>query len=183
MELNINKDNENFKSLTKTKLMIIKALVDLMHERDFSSITITNLCEHAQVGRKTYYRHFESKFEVLITYLKFLMEDAILDLEKKDPQTLEDLLTHYFYFWQSHKSLILLLRQHQLCYLMISVCENYFENRPGLKNDFIHKMPHSVSIFLFSGATRVVQKWIYDSMPKSASQMAKELHDAMENLI
>ena len=66
---------------------------------------------------------------------------------------------------------------------MIAVCENYFENKPSLSNDFMHNMPHSVSIFLFSGATRVVQKWIYDKMPKSASNMAKELHASVKSMM
>ena len=49
----------------KNRLKIIDAYINLLRRMDFNKITVTDICEEAEVARKTLYSHFSSKEEIL----------------------------------------------------------------------------------------------------------------------
>ncbi len=51
--------------IRKTKKAIKDALIDLMSEKKFSKITVSELSARAMINRKTFYRHYESTEDVL----------------------------------------------------------------------------------------------------------------------
>lgn len=51
--------------IIKTRRTIRNALVDLMSEKELSSITISELSARAQINRKTFYRHYRAISDVV----------------------------------------------------------------------------------------------------------------------
>lgn len=49
--------------IQKTRQAIDQAFWDLMQEKDFSSISISNICEHANINRATFYHHYSDKYD------------------------------------------------------------------------------------------------------------------------
>jgi AcrR family transcriptional regulator len=49
----------------RTYKFLWDALMTLMTERDFESITVTDICENAMVHRTTFYKHYEDKYGLL----------------------------------------------------------------------------------------------------------------------
>lgn len=49
----------------KTRANINKAFITLFFEKDFDTISIKEITEHAQVGRKTFYLHYIDKYDLL----------------------------------------------------------------------------------------------------------------------
>src|SRR4051812_28659971 len=49
----------------RTYKFLWDALMGLMTERDFESITVTDICERAMVHRTTFYKHYEDKYGLL----------------------------------------------------------------------------------------------------------------------
>jgi AcrR family transcriptional regulator len=49
----------------RTYKFLWEALVELMAERDFGSVTVTDICERAMVHRTTFYKHYEDKYGLL----------------------------------------------------------------------------------------------------------------------
>ena len=45
----------------KTREAIFKAFIDLLSKKDFSQITVGEIIERADIGRATFYSHFETK--------------------------------------------------------------------------------------------------------------------------
>ena len=45
----------------KTRVAIFSALIDLLSEKDFAQITVGEIISRADVGRATFYSHFETK--------------------------------------------------------------------------------------------------------------------------
>ncbi len=49
----------------RTYKFLWAALIDLMAESDFESISVTDICERAMVHRTTFYKHYEDKYGLL----------------------------------------------------------------------------------------------------------------------
>ena len=49
----------------KNRLKIIEAYIELLGQMHFQQISVTDICKQAEVARKTLYRHFSSKEEIL----------------------------------------------------------------------------------------------------------------------
>ncbi len=49
----------------RTKRNIRKALEDALREKPFEQITVTELCERADISRITFYSHYEDKFALM----------------------------------------------------------------------------------------------------------------------
>lgn len=51
--------------VVKTRRLIREALLELMSERVLSKITISEICTHAGINRKTFYRHYRTVGDVI----------------------------------------------------------------------------------------------------------------------
>lgn len=51
----------------RTRLALRDALISLLIERGWDDITIQDLCERANVGRSTFYLHFQNKEQLLVS--------------------------------------------------------------------------------------------------------------------
>ena len=51
--------------ITKTKAEINKMFLELLQEKEFEEITVTELAERANIARKTFYLHYEDIYDLL----------------------------------------------------------------------------------------------------------------------
>jgi AcrR family transcriptional regulator len=68
--------------MKRTRQMLQKALMELMHEKTFQSITVQDIAERATVNRATFYDHFVDKFALLEYSVRDSFEE---DLRHKLP--------------------------------------------------------------------------------------------------
>jgi AcrR family transcriptional regulator len=64
---------KNDRRIARTKLALRNALIELILEKHFDSITVQDIIDRANVGRSTFYAHFRDKEDLLIgDWEKFL---------------------------------------------------------------------------------------------------------------
>lgn len=63
----------------RTLILLTQAMVDLLHEKPFNSITISEICDRAMVRRPTFYRHFQNKEDLLL----YLIRNKRLDVQER----------------------------------------------------------------------------------------------------
>ncbi|MGU9560630.1 TetR/AcrR family transcriptional regulator, partial [Lactiplantibacillus pentosus] len=63
------------KTAQQSKSWLTLSLLELMKEKSFSDITITEIAEKAQLDRRTFYRHFHSKKDILDRYFEQLCSE------------------------------------------------------------------------------------------------------------
>ena len=84
------------KRIIKTKKAIYQALKELYLENDFEDISITQLTEKANIGRKTFYLHYSSIDDIVDEIVKKLYDN----LKKKYNELYNFVdLNNLFSFW------------------------------------------------------------------------------------
>jgi AcrR family transcriptional regulator len=65
----------------RTRQALIRALIELVHEKRYDAITIQNLLDRADVGRSTFYAHYRGKDDLLLRSFEGLLQmlDRALD--------------------------------------------------------------------------------------------------------
>ena len=71
------------KRIEKTKKMLKQSLLDLLGQKPFQKVTVTEICENACTSRITFYTYYEDKYA--------LVEDLSNDLRQEIQQTFEQL--------------------------------------------------------------------------------------------
>lgn len=91
---------QNAKKLTRVERLIRTAFAELLEEREFPEIKVTDIIHRADVSRSAFYSHYEDKFDLIAQIEKELMDGflALMQRVRKDggeynKHTLESELT------------------------------------------------------------------------------------------
>ena len=66
--------------IRKTKANLYKALLQVMSQKTFEEIKVTDICNVSMINRSTFYDHFSDKYELLASLLKDLNNELISHL-------------------------------------------------------------------------------------------------------
>lgn len=169
-------------SAIQSKQWICEALLNLMETNTFASITISEITNQAQLSRRTFYRNFESKEDVIQYFLKQLVEEYKRRLLSYETYTLEFSIEQLLILCQEYKQALFSLKQnHMLGILLESWTEflpqvhaaviEHMENFPGF--DDKQALDYLLA-FNVGGIFNIMIKWINDGMilkPKEVSHM------------
>ena len=79
--------------ITKTKIKLSNALIELLKNQSIDTISISNLCDASNISRATFYNNFNSIYDVLncyLTGLKKQLDDAYAKEKKTTSMTLRN---------------------------------------------------------------------------------------------
>ncbi|MCR4749317.1 MAG: TetR/AcrR family transcriptional regulator [Lachnospiraceae bacterium] len=110
--------------LKRTKEEIVNALFLLLESNEYEEITIKEIAAGCNITRRTIYRHFKTKDEILHFSFEEYMEklaDHILDHK---PERFRELCVLYFTFWEDNIEYLNRLRNAGILYRFGSEFEN-----------------------------------------------------------
>ena len=170
----------------KTREAIFSALIELLSKKDFSKITVGQIIEQADVGRATFYAHFETKDDLLKELCHQLfchIFDAMVgdDTHKHifDCEAPESVFLHLFQHLQRNDNNILTLLSCRNCDLFLQ----YFRSNLNLlvqrqlhlfadrKNELLPEsfwVDHIASTFVDT-----LRWWIANGMEQSPETITK----------
>ena len=100
----------------KTKQAILQALIDLIDQKGLDQVSVSDLCQQANINRSTFYLHYKNMEDLLLSVeADFIREitDAIQDLETEDliynSQALTQLFTRILESIEKNSDLIITL--------------------------------------------------------------------------
>lgn len=88
------------------KNCIFTALMILMQQKDYDSITITDIAKKAGVSRMSYYRTYSSKEDILIQYFNDLFAACLEDFNRAPDLSEEAFDLKFFQTFLENKTLI-----------------------------------------------------------------------------
>ena len=86
--------------VSKTKKAIYQAFLHLLNQKDYKAITVQEIIDLADVGRSTFYCHYESKELLLDELCRYLFHHLF---EREGHLTTEDYLAHIFLHFQKNQ--------------------------------------------------------------------------------
>ena len=113
--------SSNNPSAVRSQKEITDALLALMHEHPYNEITIKQILLESKLARKTFYRNFDSKDDVLISLLKKNL-DEYFDIVNN---ARGGVLTTIFEFADRNQELLMLLDKNDMMHIVLQ-CLNSF---------------------------------------------------------
>lgn len=182
--MDINEDN-------KTRKWIIEALLALLERKAYHDITISQIVDRAGLGRRTFYRYFKSRDEVMEYTAKLLMDEFSETLLRNRANDQETIAVSYFEFWETHIDLLLLLKKARLLYFI-------GDNLPSLLYCVAVKtghVPDGISAgrveeeylrykyeftFKLAGFWAVTVSWCSENPRKTPAEMGRLINDMLK---
>ena len=111
---------------------ILQALLQLMDEKDFKDISITEITKKAGVSRMAYYRNYYYKEDIFNNYMTDLLEkyhSIRHDIFKAHPNDKYKMMLHVFEYFKENEKFVLALEKSNL--------SNIIQNRI---NEYVHEI-------------------------------------------
>ena len=165
----------------QSKQWILSALLSLMEEKDFDSISIKELMARAGLDRKTFYRNFHTKEEVLFLKLQELCQLYIEKLQALPNISAYTLTKAYFDVCSSNADFLLLLNRHSLLPLALLKFDEYlpvlndlFLSNPAYRNKSKYELAYQAG-----GFWNVTIRWLNDGGKETPAEMAQVMSAIM----
>jgi AcrR family transcriptional regulator len=152
------------------KDLISNALITLLYEKKIDQIAITELCGQAQVSRRTFYRHFKDKNDVVDFYITKIMENLALELKEHSKQNKRSLVIAFFSFFEPYTKLLAILNSNGLGDLVFT---SYIKCITVLTfpEASLQGSPYNMA-FMLGGLWSLLTFWIMNGCKKVPSELA-----------
>ena len=173
----------------KTRKLIYQTLLDLMKEKTFEEIKVSDICSKAMINRSTFYAHYEDKYELLIDFLSNLKEEFARELNEscKENLSIREYYIRLISLFLDHidskrdvyNSIMVNNRSSIMMNILLSVVNDDILKR-FKENDINLKVPTEViSKFYLGGVINIGMEWLSNSNKYTK----EEILDYLELLI
>lgn len=159
----------------RTQRLIIKALIRLMREKQFSDITVTDIVSRAGVARASYYRNFSSKEEVIERAGRIIIDDFRQKAMAAENSVLDyEIILHLFRYFRAYRQTMLILHKAGFTSMYQRLFDECLEIIAGdaLAGDiYRYCMP-----FYSGAAFAVFIRWLEEGMKEPPEEVARLFH-------
>ena len=174
----------------QTYMLLTNALFELLREKSFSEISVTDICEKAMVHRTTFYKHFEDKEHLL----RAVISDLQNEFQKHCKEELKGEYTHKEYYLYLFKKVLEYISENKIlisktlfdktnnyieevcCTAIATQLKEHFKMRE--KNHCVKfKIPHSIlATYYTSASISLADWWLKNDMSIPIDDMVKYLN-------
>ncbi len=168
-----------------TQMVLKDSLMQLLKEKQISSITVKEICEWADINRSTFYSHFTDQFDLLDKIENELIDDMAgylhqcnFENDQDDLQMIEKLLE---YFASKHEVCQTLLNEKVDTTFQNKFAQDIFMKNWKADKQLSKEMSMYLSIFTISGSIYTIKSWLNQGMDKSPKEMAEIINHVIKN--
>ncbi|MGN0350162.1 MAG: TetR/AcrR family transcriptional regulator [Roseburia sp.] len=170
--------SENSK-LNRAQKYFIEALLSLMEKKAYQDITVQELSEAAQYDRRTYYRYFTCKEDILRLYCAHILNEMALMMTEKGPLSLQSGVMAYFSFWEQYTDFLRLLGRNDLLHFMAAQHDELLYEyvgksvQPDIPDNLGNAQPLSRYSFYFTsgGLWNTLVHWVNEEPSRTPEEL------------
>ena len=167
----------------KTRAAIFSAFNELLTQKNYHQITVQDIIDRANVGRTTFYDHFETKDELLKEMCTVLFDHVFSDMltaESTHDFSLADgsshtIITHMIYHLRDNQKNILGILSCESGEMFLQFFRQYLREifSPCLPQQTIQKVPQDFLLNHISGSfVNMIEWWIKSGTKETPEQLA-----------
>lgn len=172
----------------QSRSWLMESLFHLMSKKDYNQITVTEIADNALLSRRTFYRNFNSKEDILEAHCHNLCQDYIARLKDETDLSLSNVTKVYFSFWQKHIEFLRILNKNHMLFFLL---EKYNEFLPviyqiykGNNNDFNNETQIAYAIrFSGGGFWNLLPLWLKSDIVQTPMEMSEIIFKSMRAFI
>lgn len=177
----------NGKIAEESKSKIANALLVVLQQYDYKEITITQLAQEAKLSRKTFYRLFTDKEDVLNYLFANLYMECFEKIKSQGIQHYWDIVQCYFDFWEERKSMLLIFKQSKLLPVLFDGAYNYsfsiFEYvRSKEVADLLSEQLPYLLAYSIGGMHSMLLKWVENDMTIPSYILIEQLRNGFKSM-
>ncbi|MGN1328746.1 MAG: TetR/AcrR family transcriptional regulator [Eubacterium sp.] len=169
--------------IERTYKLLTDALTELLAEKDFEDITVSEICEKAMVRRATFYKHFGDKYELYAFVVRQLQDEFkethFSDYDRSKPQTfyammIKDVLC----FADTHRIIVASVFKSSGAGRLTNILSDEIESdiRRHLKTDkangaILPGKPELIASMITGALVYTIKRWLIDNMDVSKDEM------------
>lgn len=159
----------------RTQRLIIKALIRLMREKQFSDITVTDIVSRAGVARASYYRNFSSKEEVIERAGRIIIDDFRQKAMAAENSVLDyEIILHLFRYFRAYRQTMLILHKAGFTSMYQRLFDECLEI---IADDALAGDIYRYCMPFYSGAVfAVFIRWLEEGMKEPPEEVARLFH-------
>jgi AcrR family transcriptional regulator len=176
----------------KTRNAIYNAFNDLLIRINYNDITIQNIIDEANIGRSTFYLHFDTKEELLESMCNDFFEhitEAPTQKEKTHDFShaklnISNMVSHILYHLKDSSSSVYGLLKSDMSYYFYNKLEEIFTSWCQENLHFNSNTPEDLSLLFISGNLINLCKWSVKTNFKATSEASSEYFiESIKNLL
>ena len=160
--------------------VFLLALLELMQEKAYADISVSELCHKAGLSRNTFYKFFFEK-DALLDYLREDITLGFIEYKKviaaKNLSSQMEAFVHYFSFWYQLREWVDVLVKNNLWDQIAMPKEQAFALLSARNWDhYLVDTPHALEMmqtFLAAGCIHLVKWWSLNGFEKTPTEMAE----------
>lgn len=186
--------NGKIKITRTSKKWLVNSLFDLMRNKKYEDITVSEICDNAELSRRTFYRLFKNKNDLLDFYFgQIINEYSKIAKQKlnnmKDLKNIsfQDIIYIFLNFWWSEKdNAVILIKQNlfidiflkninrwKSIYKTFELSWHFDEDTENFKY---------ISNFFIGGYINLISYWLISDNPKSTKEISEIIYSAIKML-
>lgn len=151
-----------------------ECMMDLMLQQPYDSISISQLCRDAGLSRKTFYRLFENKSDVIYA----MVDHTIMDSEfyQADESVGPGGMHHFFGYWRTQKKFLDVLAKNNISSLLSQrAIVHILRESPDIMHSFgtePSEVGRETMLFFVSGLFALLLDWHHRDFERSIDEMS-----------
>ncbi len=160
--MNLNNEQKN----TYVKTQITNALLDLLKEKPFSDISVSELTNRAGIGRVSFYRNYQNKEDILKEESDRLIKEWGKLYESNPESAPETLFPSLFDFYREHRDFYSTLYTSGLSSIMMDTILSTSQITPEMQN---------LEAYMKSFWAYGIYGWLIEWIKRGMTESGKEL--------
>lgn len=178
-------NSTNNPSALRSKKEITETLLKLMRTTPYNEISVKLILLESKLSRKTFYRNFSSKDDVLNSYINKLMLQYVQNLQHINYHSFISILSVVFPFCENNKEMLRILNENNLMYILLDKINEFIPQihnkiKPSEISENI--MTDYIISFNIGAVFNVINKWVKDGMIESIETIMKNLSFYLANI-
>ena len=169
----------------KTKNLIYNTLIELMKDKTFEEIKVSDICNKALINRSTFYSHYEDKYDLLVDFINSLKDEFVTELNKNSSnlntkeyyiELIKIFLNHIEERKEMYTSIMINNRNSIMMDILLSDVNNDLLKKMS-KDEFKSSIPDDIIVkFYLGGVINLGVEWLKDNTKYSKEEIINYLN-------